>query len=285
MNAEHVVAINDGSLVATPFGFGIHHRGVYTANQVLRAANELKPKFNETSAYPVPASAEFFDYAWCRWDRLSIKSATEMVSRVRLNSVIRFDALEYSRNYAGLGEPYSFAWQKYITAEQRMIALRKAFKRRYFDRQRLLDLGCASGRHLLQLAAHGFDVFGIDANPAVFPDLHPLLSNRVFYGDALMDTYWFKSDSFDAVICSAHGTINWPELPQLLSEVTRILVLGGVLLFDVPMPPMSLGDRQQKDFRIYSRLLRRCGFKVHMISYNQLVCTNVNKSFNAAASI
>ena len=100
-----------------------------------------------------------------------------------------------------------------------------------------------------------------------------------------MDTYWFKSDSFDAVICSAHGTINWPELPQLLSEVTRILVLGGVLLFDVPMPPMSLGDRQQKDFRIYSRLLRRCGFKVHMISYNQLVCTNVDKSFNVAASI
>jgi SAM-dependent methyltransferase len=282
---EQIVAINDGSLVATSFGFGIHQRGVYTANQVFNVAQSLKSKFTEREQYPVARTPEFFDYAWCHWDKLSLRAASEMVARVRLNSTLHFDPLEYTRNYAGLGEPYLFAWQKYITAEQRLTALRKAFKRKYFDRQRLLDLGCAGGRHLLQLAAAGFDTFGIEANPAYFQDIHPMLTSRVFYGDALMDTYWFKADSFDTVICSAHGTINWPELDQLLSEITRILVLGGVLLFDVPVEPITLGDRQQKDFRIYSRLLKRCGFKVHMISYNQLVCTNISKSFNAAASI
>jgi SAM-dependent methyltransferase len=280
----HRIALNDGELIATEFGFGIHHRGMYTPTQVYTAAKSLVDSFPTKRTHP-DLTDDFFQYCWCKWDKLSTRAATEMIGRVRLNSDVQFDPIEHSHNYAGTKNAYALAWNSYIPTEHRLTALYKAFKRKHFNNRRLLDLGCAGGRHLLQLAAHGFDTYGIEANPRYFTDLHPMIRERVAYGDALVDTWWSKPDSFDVVICSAHGTINWPELEQLLSEITRILIIGGVLLFDVPMSPLTLGPRQQNDFRIYARLLRRCGFKVHMLSYDQLVCTVTSKAFNMAASI
>lgn len=271
------VAFNDTEIVASEFGFGLHKKGTSTPQQVLRIATELRKSVKETQAHPSPMG-ELFQYVWCRWDRLGIKAATELASRTRLMSEYAPLQTEYSHNYAGTNCHYIDGWKKYISTEQRITSMWKALKIRSFERKRLLDLGCAGGRHLLQLAAHGLDVHGLEINPEYFNNLHPMLKDRVHFGDALLDTYWFKPDSFDIVICSAHGTIAFPEVSQLLSEIGRILVMNGVLLLDVPSEPLTIGPTALRDFRIYLRSLKHCGFKPHSWSNQQIVCTLQKKS-------
>jgi SAM-dependent methyltransferase len=186
-------------------------------------------------------------------------------------------------NYAGTKTGYLDGWQKYTPVAERLKTLFRAFKIRNFERRRLLDLGCAGGRHFFELAMHGFDPYGIECNPYYFESLHPWLENRVFFGDALMDTYWFGPDSFDLVTCSAHGNVRFDELPSLFSEVSRMLVRGGIFLLDVPSKPIDIGSCLQRDYRLYLRTLKQCGFKPTNWSNSQIVSTATTKVSRGAS--
>ena len=273
-----VKPFQNGELAYSNFGIGVRLGYVYTQSGIVQEGLEIKKSIQRTEAHPQVAHG-LSQFAWCRWDRLSPKSAFEMVSRCRCASETSTN-IDDLMDYAGTGFTYLQGWRKYITVEDRLRSLSKVFRLKTVEGKRVLDLGCAGGRHLLQLASYGADTYGIECNPAYFGNLHPMLSNRVFYGDALMDTYWFASDSFDIVICSAHGTVNFPELGHIFSEVSRILTIGGILLLDVPSKPINIGPRLVQDHRVYLKTLKRCGLHPKSWSTNQIVCTAVRKSTN-----
>jgi ribosomal protein L23 len=104
-------------------------------------------------------------------------------------------------------------------------------------------------------------------------------------GDAMMDTYLFADDSFDIVICSAHGTCAYPELPQLFSEIARVTIKGGILLLDLPQAPIDIGPNLMTDFRSYIRMLKNAGFKIQQLVQKQAVCSLVEKKRWEGASL
>jgi SAM-dependent methyltransferase len=264
-----------GELVASSFGVGARLGGTYTTNGILYFGQHSRHKLSQINR---PESVFGLNqYVWCRWDRLSEKAASAIVARCRLRSIMPCDSEDVSA-YAGLKNNYLDSWQKYITVNDRLKTLHRVFKIRNFERCRLLDLGCAGARHFFELAMHGFDPYGIECNPYHFDSLHPWLENRVFFGDALMDTYWFGNDSFDLVTCSAHGHIRFDELPSLFSEVSRVLVHGGIFLLDIPSKPINIGPCLQQDYRLYLRTLKIHGFKPTNWSNSQIVSIAVEKT-------
>jgi SAM-dependent methyltransferase len=111
--------------------------------------------------------------------------------------------------------------------------------------QRVLDLGCGEGRHVI--AAHalsGADAVGVDLS---LDDLATARQRqREFPGDEGTTALFallaadglrlpFADDCFDAVICS-EVLEHVPDWRGLLAEIERVLRPGGRLCISVPRP-------------------------------------------------
>ena len=275
--------LQNGEIVASEFGVGLKLDSLYTPHEILRVAVELKKGITQTVLVP-HGDVKLDEYAWCRWDRFGIKAATALAARCRLRSVMPIDPKFVTQNYAGTNTDYLNGWVKYYPIEHRLKTMSKVMQARHFERKRLLDLGCAGGRHFFELAMHGFDPYGIECNPHYFNTLHPMLENRVLFGDAMLDTYWFADVSFDVVLCSAHGYVMFPELSQMFSEAARLLIYGGVLVLDIPPKGLNIGPSLQGDYRLYIRTLKDCGFRPKIWKDNQIVSVLENKVQNMASS-
>ncbi len=105
---------------------------------------------------------------------------------------------------------------------------------------RALDVGCAGGRNTVWLAAHGADVYALDASHAMVNEtrrrLSPLLGHaeatkRVVHG-TMTDLGTFATDMFDLVIALGvlQNAQTDDEWHRALSEVARVLRPGGLVL-------------------------------------------------------
>jgi SAM-dependent methyltransferase len=105
---------------------------------------------------------------------------------------------------------------------------------------KVLDLGCGSGRHLITLAEKGFDVTGVDFSPAAVDMAERWLEakklpGKVYATDINETIESIKSGSFEAVLAvnSIHYT-DEENFEDTLNEINRILEDGGLLLLVVP---------------------------------------------------
>ena len=128
-------------------------------------------------------------------------------------------------------------------------------------RHRCLDVGCGIGRVTAALARRFDECVGIDISPAMLElgrDLNRDVPNCSFletHGENLAD---FESESFDMV----NASIVLQHLPdsyairRYISEFVRVLVPGGVAVFQLPaaIPPLH---RLQPRARVH--LLRGSG--------------------------
>lgn len=108
---------------------------------------------------------------------------------------------------------------------------------RFDDRSRILDAGCGSGRNLVYFLRSGFDVFGIDRDPAAVArvralaaEIAPALTAEHFHVGELVSLPW-PNEAFDAVVCSAvlHFAENEEHFERMLVEMWRVLRPGGLL--------------------------------------------------------
>ena len=108
---------------------------------------------------------------------------------------------------------------------------------RFDHRHRILDAGCGSGRNLVYLLRSGFDVFGIDSDPAAIvqvralaAELAPSLSTEQFLVGDIESLPW-PGESMDAVLCSAvlHFADDEHRFGRMLQEMWRVLRPGGLL--------------------------------------------------------
>jgi len=109
--------------------------------------------------------------------------------------------------------------------------------------QRVLDLGCGEGRHVISLACErGIDAVGIDLG---FKDLQAAHSkmadcaafkaddSRFLIAQADGLVLPFADGSFDCVICS-EVLEHIPDWESMLQEAKRVLKPGGMLAVSVP---------------------------------------------------
>ncbi len=105
--------------------------------------------------------------------------------------------------------------------------------------QRVLDLGCGTGRHVVYLKQHGFDVIGFDNAPHGLQLTADWLADEKLTAPlVLADVHAplpFPDGAFDAIVCIKvihHGLRE--RVLGAVGEIRRILRPGGMLLLSVP---------------------------------------------------
>jgi SAM-dependent methyltransferase len=107
---------------------------------------------------------------------------------------------------------------------------------RFDGRRRVLDAGCGAGRNLPYFLAHGFEMYGIDEDPAAVAvakklaaRLAPTLPHDNIRQGTLHALPW-PDGRMDAVICSAvlHFARDRVHFDRMLDELWRVLARGGL---------------------------------------------------------
>lgn len=100
--------------------------------------------------------------------------------------------------------------------------------------ERVLDLGCGAGRHLMCLAEKGFETHGADISERGLGLSKKRLKSRELEAEIIkcdMKALPYISSSFDAVICVQtiyHQKLR--DIRETISEIYRILKRKGLLL-------------------------------------------------------
>ena len=104
--------------------------------------------------------------------------------------------------------------------------------------KRVLDLGCGSGRHMVYLVKHDFEVYGIDISPQGIKIAREWLKKEKLKANLKVgDVYKklpYQNDFFDAIISTQalhHNKIE--NIRKLIKEIERILKPGGLIFVTV----------------------------------------------------
>ncbi len=102
---------------------------------------------------------------------------------------------------------------------------------------RILDAGCGSGRNLVYLLRSGFDVYGVDADPAAVSVVRQLAGRLVptqspdNFRVEPVEHMTFPDEFVDVVLSSAvlHFASGDSQFRAMLDEMWRVLKPGGIL--------------------------------------------------------
>lgn len=133
--------------------------------------------------------------------------------------------------------------------------LSKYFSEAFHTGQKVLDIGCGSGRDLSVLHSLGYETYGVDPTPQFIDlaqEIHPELKGRIIQG-ALPDLSPPFNGEFDGVLCSAvlmH--IEVTHLPIAAKSMKACLKVGGRLLFSVPSKRLDVvTENRDKNGRLF----------------------------------
>jgi SAM-dependent methyltransferase len=104
---------------------------------------------------------------------------------------------------------------------------------------KVLDLGCGTGRHVVYLTKSGFSVFGLDSSPEGIHASRAWLAGESLEADIRVHDMTaplpFEDGFFDAVVSVQviHHAV-MATIEHIIREMTRVLVPGGFLFVTVP---------------------------------------------------
>jgi tellurite methyltransferase len=128
-----------------------------------------------------------------------------------------------------ISPPPEYHWYAWQQPHERLVSLAAAMRAR--GTQRLLDLGCGAGRHLVYLAQQGFALYGVDLDPYGLARARRWLEQEglpACLAVADMETLPYPDGFFDAVISTSvihHNTVD--GIRRTVVEVQRLLRPGG----------------------------------------------------------
>jgi malonyl-CoA O-methyltransferase len=143
--------------------------------------------------------------------------------------------------------------------------------------QRILDIGCGTGRYCVLLAERGATVVGLDPSQGMLEQAKQKVTTTCFFElhHGTIETTDFPTDHFDLVV-SALTMSHLPELEPTLSEAVRVLKSGGCLVIsDIhPYWPVSghnyteFFDETGQEYRIpeYSHLVEEYWYLLNRLS-------------------
>ena len=109
-------------------------------------------------------------------------------------------------------------------------------KGRFDSVRRVLDAGCGSGRNIRFLLARGFEVFGVDQDPASVAAVRALAARLApqipasHFEVAPVERLPWPDESMDAVLSSAvlHFASDETRFEAMIAEMWRVLRPGGL---------------------------------------------------------
>jgi len=115
--------------------------------------------------------------------------------------------------------------------------LSEIFKERNVER--ILDLGCGSGRHVIHFAKQGFEVFGLDHAPTGLAMARDWLANEELSADLnlgeMTQPLPYEDEFFDAIISiQVIHHARFAAIQKIVSELERVLKPNGFLFVTVP---------------------------------------------------
>jgi SAM-dependent methyltransferase len=104
--------------------------------------------------------------------------------------------------------------------------------------KRVLDLGCGSGRHVVQLSKEGFEVIGTDVSKHGLEITRKWLNEKKLNAKLIeascYEKFPFKDDYFDAVISVQVIHHNYhKQIKYAISEIERVLKPEGIVFITV----------------------------------------------------
>lgn len=120
---------------------------------------------------------------------------------------------------------------------------------------RLLDIGCGTGRHSIELAARGWDVCGVDRSAAMLE----LARRRAETAGAAVTLIEGDAQTFDArgtfdvalMMFAVIGYLHEPDaLPAALANVRRHLAGGALFMFDCWYGPAVVAQQPENRTRV-----------------------------------
>lgn len=106
-------------------------------------------------------------------------------------------------------------------------------------KNRVLDVGCGTGRHLLYLAQHGFEVHGFDFSESAISEVEQRLAGVEYDADVRVadfsEAFPYEDGSFDATLAfrSIHHT-DLDTITHAVDEIFRVLKPSGLVYVQVP---------------------------------------------------
>ncbi len=152
-----------------------------------------------------------------------------------------------------MGKQWDKIFKKYgkvfTEIQEDMPRIVKLFKKR--NVKRVLDLGCGSGRHLVYLAKHNFDVYGIDISKHGIRLAKDWLRRNKLKANLKIDSIYkklpYQDNFFGAIVSIAtlhHNRIE--KIRKLIKEMERILKQGGLIFVNVRKALRVKGWRKNK---------------------------------------
>ena len=104
---------------------------------------------------------------------------------------------------------------------------------------KVLDLGCGTGRHVVYLAQHGFSVYGLDNSPKAIKMTAEWLAQENLCADLqiqeMTETFPYEDRFFDAIVSiQVIHHADTASIKRIIGEIERVLKPGGFLFVTVP---------------------------------------------------
>jgi SAM-dependent methyltransferase len=142
-------------------------------------------------------------------------------------------------------EPYAQGTQGQVDFIERIIG---------YDRsKRILDVGCGTGRHALELSRRGYSVVGIDLSPSMLEQGHRIadaeqLTVQFVQGDARRMAF---NDEFDVAVMLCEGAFSLMETDEMdrmiLTQVAQALRQAGTLILTAPNAAYMLAQEESAE--------------------------------------
>ena len=105
---------------------------------------------------------------------------------------------------------------------------------------KILDLGCGTGRHLVYLSKIGFEVYGLDASPKALEISRDWLKTEGKICDLKLhrieDKFPYMDEYFDAIISIQVIHHNYlKDIIFTIKEIERVLRSGGLIYLTFPL--------------------------------------------------
>jgi len=120
----------------------------------------------------------------------------------------------------------------FLKPQEDMAELAKLFRKKGIEK--VLDLGCGSGRHTVYFAKKGFDAYGFDVAPVGLKITKDWLKQEKLKANLKLGSFFnklpYKDNFFGAIVAVqaiSHGRIE--NIRKLIKEMERILKPNGLI--------------------------------------------------------